>query len=199
MPDDDAGLAPRTPWRRRPRGEHARMTRGRALLLLVLPLLLVGCVASRRGVALEEIEVAAWWVEDVAHGRARDPAELVAENASDGLLRIARWARGADAARPELPAPIARRRERWPALAALIRDGVVAVDPATRALTPVRGSEQRGERALAESLVRDENGDRGAVDYTMLTLGRADDAGARRYRATARAARVRWDGSPKPR
>ncbi len=161
---------------------------------IALVIALVSCGGQRRDVAPRELEQVAWWVEDLAHGKPRTATELVVADASGGMLRIARWAHGRDDQREEIPRAVARRRDRWPPLRALIADGLVVSDTASGGLFLAPGSERHGQRALAESLVAEENGERESIDLFVLSLGDADDAATLRYRVAVRAARLELDG-----
>jgi len=161
---------------------------------IALVIVLGACGGQRRDVAARELEQVAWWVEDLAHGKPRTATELVVADASGGMLRIARWAHGRDDQREEIPRAVARRRDRWPPLRALIAEGLVVSDTASGGLVLAPGTERHGQRAIAESLVAAENGERESIDLLVLSLGDADDGATVRYRAAVRAARLELDG-----
>lgn len=140
----------------------------------------------------EQAEAAAWWVEDIAHGRARDPGELDFVDGGERPARIARWAAGHRIDGAWLPPlQLERRRERWPQLRRLLAEGaILATEEGWLAPAPGLPPERRAE---VEALVEAENAARLLLDQLLLALGAPDPEVERVYRAAVRAARVALD------
>jgi hypothetical protein len=156
----------------------------------ILVLALVACAGSARELRSDEARLVAWWIEDVAHGRPRDPAELATTDASAPLDRVRDWLRGTRTAAGAWRAPprLHARLTRWPVVRALLHrgivvlagDGLIAVDPRA---TP-------GDRALAQTLVDAENDDRRVLETTVLSVADAGSAATRRLRVALAQARA---------
>ncbi|MCS6970314.1 MAG: hypothetical protein N3B15_03510 [Planctomycetota bacterium] len=161
--------------------------------LLAAALVLAACLGRpSQAWQPEQAEAVAWWVEDLAHGRHRLPAEIDFVDGGPGAARIARWAAGQRLGeRWQPPSAVQRRRERWPALAAALAEGSIqATDDGW--LAPAVGLAPE-RRAAIEPLVEQENAARALLDQLLLTLGAPDPEVERVYRAAVRAARVALD------
>lgn len=166
---------------------------------------LMACSADRQRVSAspEEIESAVWYVEDVAHGLDRNPAELRVVDSSPGMLRLAAWALGntTDGQQVAHPEPLAARRRRWPLLAQGLGEGRIKVRSGGQLV--IETEAQVGKDAnddlwpLLHDAVRQENVDRVTTINILIGMlqirsetdrvARAVDAfhRARRYHAEA--------------
>jgi hypothetical protein len=167
------------------------------LSVLALVVLLVGCSARPASAwQPEHAEAVAWWVEDVAHGLPRLPAEVDMVGGGPGEAAIARWAAGSDHGGRWLPPrQLAARRSRWPALAAALADGLVLSVGDAGLLAPAPGVPPV-RRTEIDGLCDSENADRRLLDGLVLVLGSPDPAVERTYRAAAGSARHKLDVSP---
>jgi hypothetical protein len=157
--------------------------RGAPLALAALALcgLAPGC-ANTRALSSDERELAVWFIEDVAHGHPRRPAELALTAPSTTMHRLADWLSGGTSGRyqqggeraPEEyhpPGALAARVERWPSLRALfaahqvvaLKGGLVAARPDLKAEDAV----------IALPVVDHENLDRRSLD--ALVVGMVDE------------------------
>ena len=182
------------------------MTAPPTLLRLVCVLAavwLVGCGGPRHQLAEDEVELVAWYAEDVAHGLDRDPFELVSEDASDGRLQIATWALaridGGQASAH--PAILTGRRSRWPVVQRGFREGLLAIDPADGQLVPAPDTSLG---TTWQELLAQENLDRLQTARILLARGEitAVSLRGRQLLATLRDARLAYaisaGGSPWP-
>lgn len=167
----------------------------RLLIALCALGLLAGC-AARPASAWQpaQAEAAAWWVEDVAHGLPRDPAELDLIDGNERTATIARWAAGGSGEAWRPPARLEQRRRRWPLLAAAIAEGAIIADGAgglaeAAGLPPDR-------RLGVGGLVEDENRDRAFLDAVVLSLGTPDPEVEAVFRREAATARRELDAAP---
>jgi hypothetical protein len=98
------------------------------VILACTTLVVSGC--ARHRLTLPEAERAAWWFEDFAHGVDRDWRELIYDDMSDGLRRLAAFARGGatPGGEPRPPQPFGRRAVRWELLHRALADGQLAID-----------------------------------------------------------------------
>ncbi len=136
----------------------------------------------------------AWWVEDVAHGLSRLPAEVDMVGGGPGDAAIARWAAGSDHGGRWLPPrQLTARRARWPAVAAALADGLALPVGRDGLLAPAPGVPPL-RRAEIDTLCDAENADRRFLDSLVLTLGAPDPAVERTYREAAGSARRMLDG-----
>lgn len=179
------------------------------LILAALVLMAAGCAARPAGAWQPgQAEAAAWWIEDVAHGRVRDPGELDQEGAGRGMAAIAMWAAGRRIdGRWEPPSRLAARRARWAALAPAIAagDALPAGDSGLLAPAPALPARRLAEVA---ALVDAENDDRRLISMLVVGLGRPDPGTQRAWDEAERTARCMLDrasgagvqqGSPVPR
>ncbi|HAT10293.1 MAG TPA: hypothetical protein DCS97_06810 [Planctomycetes bacterium] len=166
------------------------------LLALVLTVLSAGC-AARPTSAWQpgQAEAAAWWIEDVAHGLPRDPAELDLVAAGPGAGRVAQWASGSRfGERWVPPRRLDSRLMRWPTLrSALVEQQVVPDGQGGLAIAP--GAPPARRTALS-ALVEAELADRVFLDGLVLVLGAPDPEVERVFHAAARSARRMHDLSP---
>lgn len=167
-------------------------TRRRLLAAFVLsPLLISGC-GGPRGVVSDDIDLVTWFIEDVVHGNQRNPQELVLPDSSEEMERLATWLAGTsirDQYHP--PLQVAARRDRWPALKALFRQGqAVVLDDGLVAANPQVAKE---DQSYALPIVDAENLDRRAIDALVIGLARADRSQAGLWVARAAAARIALD------
>jgi hypothetical protein len=149
----------------------------RRLPLLLLLLLAPSCLAPRAALTTGEIELVAWYIEDVCHGLPRRPGELAAVDASDSLQGIAAWAVGTerDGVSVAHPDRMEARRTRWRLLAAAARDGLLRSSadgllellPAAAELKP---TERQVRELLAADLARE---NRARLELDALLLSRA--------------------------
>ncbi len=164
----------------------------RALLgVCAYALLLSGC-GEPRGVSPEQVELVAWYVEDVAHEQRRDPRELTIPGSSEELTRIASWLTGTTVQEQRLPPrQLAARRERWPVLKALFLQGqTVVLDDGLVAANPTTSKE---DQAYALPFVDAENRDRRTIDALLISMADADHRAAKDWRARLTAARIALD------
>lgn len=144
------------------------------LLLLLLP---TACLAPRVALTPTEIELVAWYMEDVCHGFPRRPGELAAVEASEGLEGIAAWAVGTvrDGDTVAHPDRLEARRTRWRLLASAAgagqlrttSEGVLELVPAPADMKPV---DRQVRELLAADLARE---NRARLELGALLLSRA--------------------------
>lgn len=191
-------MPPRRPPLRRPTGDDrgrddAHVPSRRALLaaFVCLPLLLAAC-GDRRGVATDDIDLVTWFIEDVVHGNARSPQELVVPDSSAEMERLATWLAGGtvrDQYQP--PRQVASRRERWPVLRALFLQGqAVVLDDGLVGVNPRLPKE---DQAYALPIIDAENLDRRAIDALVIGMARADRPAAKVWLERAIVARRTLD------
>lgn len=164
------------------------------LIVLALVVVLAGC-SARPASAWQpgRAEAVAWWVEDVAHGLPRLPAEVDMVGGGPGEAAIARWAAGSDHGGTWLPPrQLAARRSRWPAVAAALAEGLALPAGPEGLLAPAPGVPPV-RRAEIDTLCDSENADRRFLDSLVLALGAPDPAVERVYRAAAGSARCMLD------
>ncbi len=162
-----------------------------ALAACALCIVAAGC-APERALTADERELAVWFIEDVAHGHPRRPAELALTMPSATMRRLADWLSGGTSGRyqqggertPEEyhpPAALAARAERWPSLRALFAaHQVVALSSGLVAARP----ELKAEDALiALPVVDHENLDRRALDALVVGMGGEGGGGSGDRRA----------------
>ncbi len=149
---------------------------------MIVAVALCGCAGSARELRGDEARLIAWWLEDVAHGRPRDPDELATSAGSAPLARVREWTRAINVAgqwRP--PLRLQARQTRWPVLRALLGRGIVVL--ARNGLVAVEPQADARDRALAQSLVDAENDDRRVLETTVLSIADAGPAATRDLRA----------------
>lgn len=164
------------------------------LILAALVLAAAACAARPQSAwQPEQAEAVAWWIEDVAHGRVRDPAELQFEGAGQGPDEIARWAAGNRiGGRWEPPARLAARTARWGQIAAALATGEAVPAGDSGLLAPAPGVPPERRAAVAE-LVDAENDDRRFLALVVQGLGHPDPGVRRAYEAASRDARSALD------
>lgn len=167
-------------------------TRRRLLAAFVLSPLLITACGEPRGVVTDDIDLVTWFIEDVVHGNPRNPQELVLPDSSEEMQRLATWLAGTsvrDQYHP--PLQVATRRDRWPALKALFRQGqAVVLDDGLVAANPQLPKE---DQSYALPIVDAENLDRRAINALVISLARADRSEATTWVARATAARIALD------
>ncbi|TVR42905.1 MAG: hypothetical protein EA402_10655 [Planctomycetota bacterium] len=141
-------------------------------------LLAMGCQRPGSVLAREELQLIAWYVEDVAHGQLRDPGELALLDGSDGVRRVAEWAWGSrsDGRLVRHPDPLAARRGRWALLAqglgagriVYTQTGQLALAPQPR--DPQAAVEDAAWQGTLRQAVELENRDRVATTSILLAL-----------------------------
>lgn len=135
-------------------------------------LLLSGCLRMPDRLQRDEVELVIWYVEDLAHGRPREPAELVRHDSSPGLARILEWAaplyrEGRPVGHPPV---LLERRNRWP----LLREALASrrLKPDGRGgLVPVAAAAKGSADELLATEAERENLDRERI--TAILLARA--------------------------
>ena len=144
--------------------------------LLCIVITLSGCTDERLagtagdGLTKEEITFVAWWAEDVAHGGIRSADELVQPDGSPGMGRLAQWAygrlyNGADLGKPAI---IQQRRQRWPLIAAGLRQGAIVYDDEG---LPYLNTDDRETATLLAGAINAERDDRTKTLTTLLAVG----------------------------
>lgn len=162
---------------------------------ILLIAVLGGCTRSYPGVQPEELQVAARWIEDVAHGIPRRAGELDPVAASDEQRRLAAWVAGDDiSGRRELPRQLKARATRWPALAAALRSRLLLIDR-SRGLVGPAPNLIGGDFTLAAGIADAENADRRTIDAIVLSRAQASQEAAGWYAEAVRAARVDLDAA----
>jgi hypothetical protein len=160
-----------------------------AALALVALLVLCGVAGGcgrERALSSDERMLAVWFIEDVAHGHPRRPAELALTAPSVAMHRLADWLSGGTNGRyqqggeraPEdyhPPLALAARAERWVSLRALFAaHQVVALGGGLVAARPDLKAE---DAVVALPVVDHENLDRRALDALVVGMG-GDGSGA---------------------
>ncbi|HEX3133895.1 MAG TPA: hypothetical protein VHX44_09985 [Planctomycetota bacterium] len=168
----------------------------RTLLAVVAPaglilLLMSGC-GDARGVNTTEVDLVAWFIEDLVHGNPRNPQELVLPNSSEEMERIATWLAGGTVRDQYLPPrQVADRRDRWPALKALFRQGqAVVLDDGLVAANPLVSKD---DQAYALPIIDAENLDRRAINALLISMSKAERPEAKVWLARAAEARITLD------
>jgi hypothetical protein len=159
--------------------------------LVSSPLLLGGC-GETRGVRNDDIDLVTWFIEDLVHGLARNPQELVLPNSNEEMTRIASWLVGGNVRdHYQPPRQVAIRRDRWPVLKALfLQSQAVVLDDGLVAANPQVTKE---DQAYALPIIDAENFDRRAIDALLISLARADRTAAAVWVARSAAARLALD------
>lgn len=172
---------------------HAGILTRRTMVaaLVCSPLLLSGC-GQTRGVRNDDIDLVTWFIEDLVHGLARNPQELVLPNSNEEMTRIATWLVGGNVRdQYQPPRQVAMRRDRWPALKALFLQGqAVVLDDGLVAANPQVTKE---DQAYALPIIDAENLDRRAINALLISLARADRGAATVWVTRSAAARVALD------
>lgn len=168
------------------------ITRRTMLATLALtPLLLTAC-GEPRGMSRDHIDLVTWFIEDIAHGKTRNPQELVVPDSSEEMDRIATWLAGGsvrDHYQP--PRQVASRRDRWPALKAMfLQSQVVVLDDGLVGANP---QQSKDDQAYALPIVDAENLDRRALDALVISMARADRSAAKVWLDRSAAARLTLD------
>jgi len=148
--------------------------RSRAVLCLLLPILLsVGCLRDPQVLGPAEVELVAWYMEDLAHGLERDPYELLTAEPSQGMEAIALWALGSvtDNRSTEPPRLLRTRRARWPLLVRGLNEGAILLDP-ENGLLRLDDALSTQTRSLYVDDVDQENLDRLQLDSILLARGK---------------------------
>jgi hypothetical protein len=166
----------------------------RTVILLAAVLICCSCSGARpRAATGDELEIVAWYVEDVAHGIDRRPEELLLVDGSQRMQRIAEWALGSEIRGQRAPPRLLlARRNRMPLLASAMRQDLVVLLPDSGLLAPKPGLD-REEREVAEALVDSENHDRRAIDAIVLAMADAPEDDTLRFMRAAHAARIELD------
>jgi DNA-binding protein YbaB len=164
------------------------------LLLPTVLILLAGC-GTRLTMTRDQVSLVAWYVEDLAHGLNRNDGELDAESTSVALQKVAAWlaSRTDEKRQRHLPRQLEQRRQRWPALRALLREKVVLPEATGLVTLSTTADKSSDEVVLAQELITAENQDRRMLDLMVLSLTDADDRTARNYAETMRQARQTLD------
>lgn len=169
-----------------------RVARRAALGLAIGAVLLLGACDGSRGVAPEQVDLVAWYVEDVTHGNTRDPRELELPDSTAELAQIATWLSGTTVRDQRMPPrQLAARRDRWPVLRALFLQGqAVVLDDGLVAANPKAPKE---DQAYALPIIDAENRDRRTIDSLLIGMAEADHRGAKAWLARLAAARMALD------
>ncbi len=169
------------------------MTKPRCVVIAALGLLmwLSGC-GGTRAMPPDQLDLIAWYIEDVVHGQVRKPDELVLPESSEEMERIATWLAGGTVRDQYVPPrQVASRQERWPALKALfLQSLVVVLDDGLVAATPTLKKE---DQTYVLPVIDGENLDRRAIDALVISMIRADRGEAARWLARSGSARVALD------
>ena len=155
------------------------------VLSLLLALGLSSCAMQREILQTDELQRVVWYMEDVAHGLPRHSDELVYEDASAALQRLARWASGdqRDGVQVAHPPPLAARRARWSLLQEALSQGLLAYSESGQ-LHLRQASDDRQQRQLRRA-VEQENLDRASTAELLLGLGELRAAPRRSQAAIA--------------
>lgn len=168
--------------------------RTRRLLLVGLlgVLVLTSACGDPRGVSADQIDLVAWYVEDVAHGQTRNPQELRVTDATPEMERLATWLAGTTVREQnQPPRQLASRRERWPEVKALFVQGhAVVLDDGLIGANP---KSSREDQTYALPIVDAENRDRRSIDALLISLAKCNHAEAKSWVARMAAARVTLD------
>jgi len=153
--------------------------------------LMTGC-GDARGVNTTEVDLVAWYIEDVVHGSARNPQELVLPGSSAEMERIATWLAGGTVREQYFPPrQVASRRERWPVLKALFRQGqAVVLDDGLVAANP---QVSKDDQTYALPIIDAENLDRRSINAVLISMAKADHAAAKVWIAHTADARIALD------
>ena len=170
---------------------HAGAARPMLALLLFAAWVLTGC-GEPRGVTGEQIDLVAWYIEDVAHGQTRNPQELKLSDRTPEMDNIATWLAGASLREQhQPPRQLASRRDRWPEVKALFAQGhAVVLDDGLIGANP---KSTREDQTYALPIVDAENRDRRSLDALLISLSKCDRAEAKIWVARMAAARVALD------
>jgi hypothetical protein len=167
-------------------------TRRWMLLTVMVCALLGSSCGDPRGVTGDQIDLVAWYLEDVAHGQPRNPQELKVTNPTPEMDRIATWLAGTTVREQhQPPRQLASRRERWPEVKALFVQGhAVVLDDGLIGANP---SSSREDQTYALPIVDAENRDRRSLEALLISLAKCDRAEAKIWVARMAAARVKLD------
>jgi hypothetical protein len=168
------------------------MRRGLILTGVILLGVLLASCEQERGLPPDQMDLVAWYIEDVAHGNARDPGELVLPDAGEAMSKIAIWLAGGQVRDQHIPPKqLETRRDRWPALRSLFLQGqVVALEDGLVAPSPGLDSD---DRLYVLPVVDAENHDRRNIDALVIGLSAADHAAARHWLGRSSTARHALD------
>jgi hypothetical protein len=161
-------------------------------LLVFIPLIgFTGC-GNVRGLADEQAELVAWYIEDVARGTTRNPDELVLPMSTPEMERIAGWLAGSQIKEQRVqPSQINERQKRWSALHALFLQGEVMI--LTDGLVAPSPTLSRADQIYILPIVDAENQDRRSIDALIISISKTDHNGAQRWLAMSAAARLALD------
>jgi hypothetical protein len=159
-------------------------------LALVL-LLLSGC-GEPRGVPTTDVDLVTWYIEDLIHGNPRNPQELVLPDSSEEMERIATWLAGGTVREQYLPPKqVAARRDRWPVLKALFRQGqAVVLDDGLVAANP---KVSKDDLTYALPIIDAENLDRRSITALLIGMSKSERIEAKVWIARTAEARVALD------
>lgn len=147
----------------------------RLLVFVALALLCTGCDRETKRLTDEEAKRVAWYVEDVAHGVPRDPDELdYGDQSSLAMGELARWAQGTqvDGQLANHPQPLQARRDRWPILVQLCRQGLIAIDNRGFVHFDAENAPPNQDSTpFMRRILTQENAARGETNRLLLILG----------------------------
>lgn len=168
------------------------LTRRSLLLCVVACALLSSGCGDPRGVAGDQIDLVAWYIEDVAHGQPRNPQELRVTNPTPEMDRIATWLAGTTVREQhQPPRQLASRRDRWPEVKALFVQGhAVVLDDGLIGANP---KASREDQTYALPIVDAENRDRRSLEALLISMAKCNHAEAKTWVARMAAARVQLD------
>jgi hypothetical protein len=158
--------------------------------------------ASQRELSVDECDLGAWFIEDVAHGHARRPEELEVDAPSVEMRRLTAWLSGGTQGRYQAggarspedyhpPGPLAARANRWSNLHALFLAHQVVVLPS--GLVAARPDLSADDTIMALPVVDHENLDRRALDALVAGMCAPGSYALRIWLDHAAAARVQLD------
>lgn len=159
---------------------------------LALVLVLVSGCGEPRGVPTTDVDLVVWYIEDLVHGNPRNPQELVLPNSSEEMARIATWLAGGTVREQHLPPKqVASRRDRWPVLKSLFRQGqAVVLDDGLVAANPLVSKD---DLTYALPIIDAENLDRRSINALLIGMSKAERAEAKVWLARTAEARINLD------
>jgi hypothetical protein len=163
-----------------------------ALAMLVIGIGGLTACGPARALRDDEATIAAWYVEDLAHGNPRDPGEIALVEHSEAMARLEPLLGGSTMADGNQPLqPVAARRERWATLRGLFRSGaaVTVVTGPNQGLVAPAGTLSGADLTMATAVIDAENNDRRTLDALIITASDLANGHERVYLDPVRQAR----------